>query len=193
MNRRKYKYCLLALLVLPSLGCRRDMQHQPKLRPLQRSWFYADGRSARPIPPGTFSIDEAKLNPAVDTGKVNGTYVNSIPIPVTADLLARGRDRFNIYCAPCHGRTGFGNGMIARRGFEDPRNLNGKRVRDQPPGYIYEVIVKGFGSMGPYAFQIKSPRDRWAIVAYIRALNLSRYAPLSDVPAPARARLEKEP
>lgn len=193
MNRRRYCYVLLVLVILPSMGCRRDMQSQPKYTPLARSWFYPDGRSARPVPPGTISVDEVNINPAVDTGQVNGTYVNSIPIPVTADLLKRGQQRFDIYCAPCHGRTGFGKGMIAERGFKIPADLNGKRVRDEPPGYIYQVIVNGYGGMASYAYQIKSARDRWAIVAYIKALQLSRYAPLSDVPAAARSRLEKEP
>lgn len=187
------KYLLLVLLVLPTLACRRDMQSQPKYTPLSRSWFYPDGRSARPVPPGTISVDEINIDQAVDTGKANGDWVNNIPIPVTADLLARGRERYNIYCAPCHGRTGFGNGMIAERGFKKPVNLNGKRVRGAPPGYLYQVIVNGYGGMGSYAYQIKSPRDRWAIIAYIRALELSRYAPLADAPVPARSRLEAEP
>lgn len=189
----KYKYLFLALLVLPSLACRRDMQSQPKYTPLKRSWFYADGRSARPTPPGTISVDEVNIDPALDTGSVDGTFVDKIPIPVTADLLKRGQNRFNIYCAPCHARTGFGNGMIAERGFRKPVNLNGQRIRGAPPGYIYQVIVNGFGSMAGYAYQIKSVRDRWAIVAYIRALELSRWATLKDVPPKARARLEAEP
>ncbi|HEX7360654.1 MAG TPA: cytochrome c [Bryobacteraceae bacterium] len=188
----KYKYLLLALLVIPSSACRRDMQSQPKVTPLKRSWFYPDGRSARPVPPGTISVDEVNIDPAVDTGSVNGSFVQKIPIPVTSDLLKRGQNRFDIYCAPCHAATGFGNGMIADRGFKTPANLNGERIRGAPAGYIYQVIVKGFGGMGPYAFQIKSVRDRWAVVAYIRALELSRYAPLSDVPAKARSRLEAQ-
>lgn len=193
MNRCGAGYLLLVLAIVPSVGCRRDMQSQPKYTPLARSWFYPDGRSARPVPPGTIPVNEANLNPAVDTGEVDGTYVNSVPIPVTEELLKRGQQRFDIYCAPCHARTGFGDGVIAERGFKKPANLNGKRVRDEPPGYLYQVIVNGYGGMASYAYQIKSARDRWAIVAYIKALQLSRYAPLSDVPAAARSRLEKEP
>lgn len=190
MNRAKY--VVLVALALGSVACRRDMQQQPKYTHLKRSWFYPDGRSARPIPAGTIAIDEVNLDPAIDTGTVNGQFVNTIPIPITADLLARGQDRFNIYCSPCHGRTGNGKGMIATRGFEDPANLNGDRVRNAPPGYIYQVIANGYGAMDSYAYMIKSSRDRWAIIAYIRALELSQQATLNNLSAEDRTKLEAQ-
>lgn len=130
------------------------------------------------------------MDPAVDTGSIDGKFVRTIPIPVTANLLARGQDRYNIYCAPCHAPTGYGNGIIQARGFLNPANLNGERVRNAPPGYIYQVIVNGYGAMASYAYMLKTPRDRWAVVAYIRALELSRRATLDDVPAAERSKLE---
>lgn len=177
-------------MLVPCIGCRQDMQQQPKYPPLSRSWFYSDGRSARPIPAGTVAVDEVNQDPALTTGSANGAFATSIPVPVTDQLLARGRDRFDIYCSPCHGFTGAGDGMIARRGFQQPADLNGTRVRNAPPGYMYQVIANGYGAMADYSYQIKNVRDRWAIVAYIRALELSREATLNDLPPQDRARLE---
>jgi len=178
------------VLAVLCASCREDMQEQPKYTPLARSWFYADGRSARPTPPGTVFVDETNEDPTQTTGSVNGIFLTTIPVPVTGALLNRGEERFNIYCSPCHGLTGNGDGMIARRGLKYPANLNSQRTRNAPPGYIYAVIVNGFGAMADYAYQIKSVRDRWAIVAYIRALELSRSATLNDVPSTDRSRLE---
>jgi mono/diheme cytochrome c family protein len=166
------------------------MQQQPKYPPLARSWFYPDGRSARPVPTGTIAVDEISNNPALTTGYANGSFVTTIPMPVTAALLERGRGRYNIYCSPCHAETGDGNGMIARRGFKHPADLNGDRVKNAPPGYIYAVISNGYGAMADYSYQIKEPSDRWAIVAYIRALELSQGAAPGDLNAEERARLE---
>lgn len=188
MNKR-------AGLVLTALvmctGCRRDMQQQPKYTPVEKSLFYSDGRSARPIPPGTISLEQVDEDPAMTTGSSGGKFLHTIPVPVTAELLTRGRERYDIFCSPCHAYTGDGNGAIARRGFKFPANLNGQDIRNAPPGYLYQVIVNGFGAMADYSYQIKSVRDRWAIVAYIRALELSRNATLNDVPPPERARLER--
>jgi len=183
---------MLAVLVLACAGCRRDMQSQPKYTPLSRSWFYPDGRSARPTPPGTIAIDEVDENPALITGSVNGAFLSTIPVPVTAELLQRGEERFDIYCAPCHARTGDGYGMVERQGLKQPADLNSDRVRNAPPGYLYQVIANGYGAMDDYSYQIQDVRDRWAIVAYIRALELSRSAALSDVPAEDRPQLEAE-
>lgn len=188
------KPCLTVVLFVAFLGvaCRRDMQTQPKYPPLSRSWFYPDGRSARPIPAGTIAIDEVNLNPPVDLGTVNGNFVDTIPVPVTPKLLHRGQQQFNVYCSPCHGRTGYGNGMIETRGFLKPANLNSDRVRNAPPGYIYQVIVNGYGAMASYGYQVKNPEDRWAIIAYIRALELSRQTTLDQVPAEERSALEAQ-
>lgn len=181
---------MFVLFALACSGCRQDMQQQPKYPPLARSWFYPDGRSARPVPAGTIAVDEVSDNSALITGYSNGSFVTSIPVPVTAALLRRGQDRYNIYCSPCHAETGDGNGMIARRGFKHPANLNGDRVKSAPPGYIYAVISNGYGAMADYAYQLKDSNDRWAIVAYIRALELSQGAALSDLNAQERSRLE---
>lgn len=188
----KCKWSLLLILTLAAAGCRRDMQNQPKYNPLSRSWFYPDGRSARPIPAGTIAIDEVNLDPAKDTGMLNGQFVDTIPVPVTADLLVKGQVQYNVYCAPCHGRTGSGYGIIATRGFRAPADLTGTRVRNAPPGYIYQVIVKGYGAMAPYDYMVKKSEDRWAIIAYVRALELSRRAAIDDVPAQERATLESK-
>ncbi|HLH17061.1 MAG TPA: cytochrome c [Bryobacteraceae bacterium] len=182
---------LAAAAMLACAACRQDMFEQPKYRALDPSAFFADGRSARPVPPGTFRYDEPEPGEAVEEGTSNGTFVASIPLAVNHDFLERGRTRFDVYCSPCHGRLGDGHGMIAQRGFLQPADLNGARVRNAPPGYIYAVIAHGYGSMPDYGDQIPNVRDRWAIVAYIRALELSRQATLADVPPEQRPALEK--
>lgn len=163
---------------------------EPKYTPLALSRFYPDGRSARPTPLGAIAIDEIDDSSPAVTGAANGSFLTTIPIPVTADLLHRSQERFNIFCSPCHGRTGDGEGMVARQGLKQPADLNGDRVRKAPPGYLYQVIVNGYGAMDDYSYQIQSVRDRWAIVAYIRALELSRQAAWSDVPPEDRPALE---
>jgi mono/diheme cytochrome c family protein len=170
-------------------GCRQDMQDQPKIKPLSESNFFSDGRASRPIPENTIAQNELNDNDTFHTGNANGTFAATIPIPVTLDLLQRGQERFNIFCSPCHSRLGDGNGEVAQRGFRLPQNLNSDRIRQVPPGYIFQVITNGYGGMPDHGDQIPV-RDRWAIVAYIRALELSREAPLADVPADARAQLE---
>jgi mono/diheme cytochrome c family protein len=165
-------------------GCRRDMQDQPKYKPLQKSDFFVDGRSARPIPAGTIAWDELNDNDPEHTGEANGVFLDTIPLPVNEALLRRGQDRFDIFCSPCHGRIGDGNGMVAQRGFRIPANLHTDRLRQVPPGYIFEVITNGYGAMPEHRDQIPV-NDRWAIVAYVRALQLSMNARISDVPAGA--------
>ena len=186
------KYLPMLAIFLLCSGCRQDMQKQPKYMPLSRTLFFPDGRSARPIPDGTIAIDEINNDTPVATGAFGGEFLTTIPIPVTVELLQRGRERYNIYCAPCHSPTGDGNGMIARRGFKQPANLHNEHVKKAPPGYLYAVIVRGSRAMPAYAYQIKSVRDRWAIVAYIRALQLSRSARVSDVPPAEMQRLESK-
>lgn len=179
---------ILALLLCAS-GCRQDMQDQPKYKPLAESRFFADGRSARPIPAGTIARDELEDNDSFHTGAANGIFLASIPLPVNVQLLDRGQDRYDIYCSPCHGRLGDGNGMVAQRGVRAPANFHTDRLRSVPPGYIYQVITNGYGGMGDYADQVPVS-DRWAIVAYIRALQLSRNATVNEIPASARTQLE---
>lgn len=180
-----------ALLVF-CLGCRQDMQDQPKYKPLAVSAFFADGRASRPLPPDTIALNDTDQDPGYETGSANGQFLVSIPVKITDDLLNRGQDRFDIYCSPCHGRIGDGRGMIAQRGFKIPADLNGDRVRNAPPGYLYAVIADGYGAMPDYSDQLDT-QDRWAVVAYIRALELSRSTALNDAPPEERSRLEAQP
>jgi mono/diheme cytochrome c family protein len=175
-------------LLLLTAACRQDMQDQPKYKPLGANRFFADGRDARPIPAGTVARDELNDTDSFHTGEANGAFLDTIPLTVDAKLLHRGQERFNIYCSPCHGRTGDGNGMVAQRGVKIPANFHTDRLREVPPGYVYQVIKNGYGGMGDYGDQIPV-NDRWAIVAYLKALQLSRDANLNDVPADQRRRL----
>ena len=178
----------IACALLLTAACRRDMQDQPKYKPLGPNTFFADGRDSRPLPANVIARDELdEVNPS-HTGAQNGTFLNIIPEPINAALLQRGRDRFDIYCSPCHGRTGDGYGMIRQRGFWIPSNLHTDRLRAVPPGYLFQVITNGYGAMPDYRDQIAA-HDRWAIVAYLRALQLSRHATLTDVPPDARRQL----
>lgn len=170
---------LLATLALA--GCRQDMHDQPRFKPLARSDFYADMRSARPPVEGTIARGEWHEDSYFYSGKVGNQPGDAIPFPVSEEVLARGQERFNIYCSPCHSRLGGGNGMIVQRGFRPPPSFHTDRLRKAPLGYFYGVISNGFGAMPEYASQIP-PRDRWDIVAYIRALQLSQNATAADVP-----------
>jgi mono/diheme cytochrome c family protein len=171
-------------------GCdMRDMYNQPKYTPLQRSEFFDDERSARPMVPDTVARGQLRTNEAFYAGTVSGKFVESIPLPVDSTLLWRGQERYDVFCAPCHDRTGAGNGMIVQRGFRQPASFHVQRLRDAPAGYFYDVITRGFGAMQDYAAQI-TPEDRWAIVAYMRALQLSQNATVADVPAVDRIKLE---
>lgn len=158
------------------------MQNQPKLKPLARSDFYEDGRASRPLVPETVARGQLRADTYYYTGYMGNTAGNLMPFPATKEVLERGRQRFNIYCSPCHGRTGEGNGMIVQRGYRRPPSYHIDRLRKAPLGHFYDVITNGFGAMPDYAAQI-APHDRWAIVAYIRALQLSQDAPASLVPA----------
>ncbi len=170
---------LLALLALA--GCRQDMQDQPRFKPLAESDFYSDLRSARPPVEGTVARGQLHEDTYFYSGKLGNNPGDYMPFPVTEDVLVRGRERFNIYCAPCHSRTGDGNGMIVQRGFRAPPSYHTERLRKAPLGYFFDVMTNGFGAMPEYASQIPA-RDRWTIVAYIRALQLSQEATMGDVP-----------
>ena len=179
---------ILVCFLLP--GCRQDMHDQPKYQPLEASTFFADGRSGRPLVAGTVArgADQLREDEHLYTGKVAGVDVETFPFPVTADVLLRGRERYGIYCTPCHGAAGDGNGMIVQRGYRRPPSLHIDRLRQAPAGHYVDVIANGFGAMSDYAVQIRV-RDRWAITAYIRALQLSQNASLTDVPADRRDQL----
>lgn len=181
---------LPALLSAVLASCRLDMHEQPSYRPLERSAFFADGSSARPLPMG--AVSRAPL-PAADelfyTGRVDGEEATVFPFPVTREVLDRGQERYNVFCAPCHGFTGDGNGMIVQRGFSPPPSFHTDRLREEPVGHYFDIITHGFGAMYPYAQRVP-PRDRWAIIAYIRALQLSQRATAADLPEEERRRLE---
>jgi mono/diheme cytochrome c family protein len=182
----------LLALALPVLGagCRYDMQDQPKYLPDSASSFFADGRANRPLVPGTVPYGSFHENAAYYEGKENGQPVAKVPIELSAELLTRGQQRYDIYCSPCHDRTGSGNGMIVQRGLRRPPSLHTQRLREVPAGYLFDVITNGFGTMLNYRAQVPV-EDRWAIVAYIRALQLSQNATIADVPANDRAALDQ--
>ncbi len=177
--------CLSALLT----GCRQDMHDQPKYTPLRPSDFFLDGRSARPLIEGTVARGHLNDDIAFYTGKgPDGKPVDTFPFAVTAEVMQRGQQRFNVYCSPCHDRLGNGDGMIVRRGYRKPPSYHIDRLRQIPNGYIFDVITNGFGAMPDYAAQIPTA-DRWAIVAYVRALQYSQNASINDVPPEARGQL----
>ena len=180
---RKFLAVSVLLVVGMLAACRIDMHVQPRQNPLSRSDFFADQRSARPPVEGTVARGQLRADTYFYTGKVGDSPGDYLPFPATKEVLARGRERYNIYCAPCHSRVGDGNGFIPSRGFaRKPPSYHIERLQKAPLGYFYDVMTNGFGIMSDYASQI-SPRDRWNIVAYIRALQLSQNATAADVPA----------
>jgi hypothetical protein len=186
------KMLLVAITLLALTGCRQDMHDQPKYRPFERNPFFADQRASRPLVPGVVARGHLDADEAFFTGASNGVPVASNPMPVTRDLLLRGRQRYDIYCSPCHDRVGAGEGMIVLRGYKQPPSLHTDRLRAVPDGYFFQVMTNGFGVMPTYKAQVPTD-DRWAIVAYIRALQLSQHASLSDLPASERAKLDTAP
>ena len=189
LSCRIIKMGCLAICLIFMLGCQ-EMYDQPRYEPLEESTFFEDGRSSRPLVPGTVGRGQRFADEHLYAGKSGGTVVDSFPFPITRAVLDRGRERYNIYCSPCHDRVGNGQGMVVRRGFRRAASFHTDRLREIPVGYFFEVITHGFGAAMPdYAMQI-SAKDRWAIVAYIRALQLSQQATLADVPAAERYHLQ---
>jgi mono/diheme cytochrome c family protein len=210
---------LRAICIILLAGCQQKMGDQPSYRPLQPSDFFIDGRSARPLIEGTVARGQLETDVGLFTGRrerlpkpevvpaageiagrpavklVNpddmSSYIDRFPVTVTAGLLDRGRQRYTIYCAVCHGNYGYGDGVIVRRGFKAPPSYHIDRLRDAPVGYLFAVETYGFGAMADYAEQV-STRDRWAIVAYIRALQLSQRVQLSDLMAADRDKILAE-
>jgi hypothetical protein len=174
------------------IGCQQKMADQPRYEPLSHSSFFDDDRAARPLVEGTVARGQLRSDEPLYTGKEGGKLVDTFPFPVTLTVLERGEQRFNIFCSPCHDRVGTGQGMIVRRGYRAPPSLHIDRLRQAPAGHLFEVMSKGFGGMPDYAQQIR-PEDRWAIVAYIRALQLSQHATLADVPEDQRQQLGSKP
>jgi mono/diheme cytochrome c family protein len=182
LNLRKLSPALL-LAVAATIGCRQDMHDQPRFKPLAKSDFYADLRSARDPVEGTVARGQLHEDTYFYTGKIGTNPGDYMPFPVTEEVLARGRERYDIYCAPCHSRVGDGNGAVPARGFpRKPPSYHIERLRKAPIGYFFDTMTNGFGIMSDYAAQIPA-RDRWCIAAYIKALQLSQNATMAEVPA----------
>jgi hypothetical protein len=183
--------CALLASILVA-GCRQDMHVQPRYEPEDPSTFFADGRSERPPVEGTVARGHLRTDELLYTGRVNGAVADIFPFAITAPDLSRGRERYNIYCSPCHDYTGGGNGMIVQRGFPSPPSFHLERLRQAPAGHFFEVMTNGFGLMYSYASRA-SPEDRWRIAAYIRALQLSQHGSAGDVPDFERPTLTGQP
>ena len=187
--KQSFFACVAGFALIVGTGCRQDMHNQPKYLPMRESAFFTDLRSARPIVEGTVARGQLQEDTLLYTGKVNGADATVFPFRVDGTVMARGRGRFDIFCAPCHGRTGQGDGMVVRRGYRRPPSIHQDRLRGAPPGHFFDVITNGFGAMPEYATEIKA-EDRWAIVAYVRALQLSGRATLADVPPSERDKIQ---
>ncbi|MDQ3071297.1 MAG: cytochrome c [Acidobacteriota bacterium] len=180
---------MVVILAPLALGaCRQDMHDNPRSEPLEASRVFADRSASRTLVEGTVPRGHLNDDDFLHTGKQNGQPVTTFPFAVTREVLDRGENRFNIYCAPCHSRIGDGNGMVVQRGHRQPPSFHIDRLRDAPPGYMFDVMTSGFGAMPDYRAQI-SPRDRWAVVAYVKALQLSQNATMADVPEADRGKL----
>lgn len=178
--------CAAGLL---QLGCRQDMHDQPRVKPLAKSEFFTDGRSARPLVEDTVARGQLRDDELLYTGRIGREFSAEFPFPVDRAVLDRGQDRYLIFCSPCHGQLGRGDGTVVRRGFRNrPASFHEARLREKPAGYFVDVIGNGFGAMQDYSAQL-GPRDRWAVVAYLRALQLSQNATLADVPPSLRGEL----
>jgi cytochrome c553 len=187
LGRGAWFVCIGAVAILLS-GCRLDMHLQPKYLPYAKTDFFADGRSERQPVPGTVARGQLRVDELFYTGRENGVVVDKFPFTITRADLERGRERFNVYCTPCHDYTGGGRGMIVQRGFPQPPSYHIQRLRDAPAGHFFEVMTNGFGAMYSYAARIE-PADRWRIAAYIRVLQLSQNAKIDDVPVSERQNL----
>lgn len=185
-----WKVAVLVVGALALAGCRQDMHDAPRYNPLRASEFFANGSSARMLVANTVPRGFVHEDRHVYEGIVDGKPTDSFPFPVTREVLQRGQERFNIFCAPCHGRTGEGNGMVVQRGFRKPPSYHEDRLRNAPVGYFFDVMTHGFGAMQDYSAQVPVA-DRWAIAAYIRALQLSQRATTDDVPPDHRADLDR--
>jgi mono/diheme cytochrome c family protein len=184
MKSNRKIFCLLASVfcLATVAGCRQDMHNQPKYKPLRPSQLFADKSSARPLIEGTVARGTLQEDEAFFTGKTGGTAtVKELPFQITAHDLNRGQERFNIFCTPCHDATGSGNGMVVQRGYRKPPSFHDPRLVAADPGYIFDVITNGFGAMPDYRTQIDA-RDRWRIVAYVRALQLANSGTAADIP-----------
>lgn len=209
--RRRSFLLLSACCLLVFAGCRRDMQDQPKMKPYRTTTFFGDGLSARPLVQGTIPRGYLRSDSEFFTGKKKGSQGSSpaasqtpagprptaagtpnpypddidyFPIPINDEVVSRGHERFNIFCSVCHGLTGKGDGMVVRRGYRRAASFHDDRLRQAPVGHFFDAITNGWGVMPSYAPQI-TPQDRWAIIAYIRALQLSQLNPQAQAAVPS--------
>jgi mono/diheme cytochrome c family protein len=179
---------VLCLLVVT--GCRQQMAETGREKPLDQSLVFEDRRLARPLVQGTVARGQLKADAAFTTGKVGDKLVEQLPVPLSKDLLTRGRERYEIFCTPCHGRVGTGEGAVTQRGLRPPPSYHIQRLQEAPIGHFFDVMTNGFGVMPDYAAQVPVP-DRWAIAAYIRALQLSQHAPVGALAPDDRAKVEQ--
>jgi cytochrome c553 len=186
----KRVFFILTLALSASTACRQQMANQPYQQPLEASEFFSDGMASRPAVPGTVprGTDPDIQLPRDD--QLGGKNRDEFPFALTIAVIARGQERYNVYCAPCHDRTGYGEGMVVQRGFTKARSFHLPELRAAPAGHFVDVMTNGFGAMPSYAHAV-TPRDRWAIAAYIRALQLSRHAPVAELAAEDRAKLQE--
>lgn len=176
---------LFALFLIAAFGCRQNMHNQNKLEPLEASSFFTDGQGSRQVPAGTVPRGAFGDKVAPYTGLVVAPPAPQGPPQVTMALLRRGRDRYDVFCAPCHDRVGTGRGMIVRRGYKQPPSFHDARLRGVPADYFVQVMTEGFGVMPAYAEEV-ALQDRWAIAAYIRALQYNQTAHLAQIPSEVR-------
>ena len=181
----------MAVSLFFNVGCelRQAMYDQEKYEPLEASTFFEDGQSYRQQVPETVARGQLRLNTHYYEGKVNGELSYDLPVPVTEDLLNRGKERYGIYCTPCHGHTGQGNGVIVKRGLKAPSSLHEQRLREMPIAYYFDVITNGYGVMYSYASRVPTA-DRWAISAYIRTLQLSQNIQFDQLPEEDQGQLQ---
>ncbi len=189
MTSRSFALVFLAAAALVAAGCRQDMHDTPRYEAYEASATFADGRASRGAPTGTVARGWLREDEALYTGKVAGELVDQFPFAIAHADLMRGQQRFNIYCTPCHGKLGDGHGMVVQRGLRQAASYHQDRLREEKAGYFFDVITNGFGAMQGYAEQVPV-RDRWLIVAYVRALQLSQHASVNDVPADKRGELD---
>jgi mono/diheme cytochrome c family protein len=189
--KRRARLLPFALCLLPlAAGCRQDMHDAPRYDPLESSAVFQKGISAQPLVQGTVARGQFNDNAAMYEGKVDGQAATTFPFKIDAAALDRGEERYNIYCAPCHSKTGNGNGMVVQRGYRQAASFHTDRLRESQPGYLFDVITNGFGVMPDYKMQIPV-EDRWKIIAYVRALQLSHHATTADVPAGDVGKLDR--
>ncbi|MDE2728303.1 MAG: cytochrome c [Gemmatimonadota bacterium] len=185
-----YAGFLCVLCLAAASACRQDMHDQPRAEPFEESDFFGDRRSVRPAVEGTIARGHLRLDEHFYTGKIDGALATTFPSTVTIEMLKRGQERYDIYCAPCHSKTGDGLGMIVQRGMKQPESFHSQRLLDVEVGHYFDVVTNGFGTMYSYEERI-DPADRWAIAAYIRALQMSQGANLAELPESDQQRIQQ--